>query len=323
MSARKPGDSSVQRPPVVFLMGATASGKTAIAIALAQRFEMDLVSVDSSQVYRGMDIGSAKPDAATLAACPHALIDIRDPHETYSAAEFARDAAIAIEASHARGRTPLLVGGTFLYFRALQRGLSPLPAANAALRQAYADDAAREGWPALHARLAMLDPIAARRIHPNDPQRIARALEVIALSGARLSDQHRAPHRHPHAWRTLKLVATAPTRAELHARIERRLDAMWDAGLLDEARTLARHPSFDADLPSMRAVGYRQALAHLRGEYSFDASRTRALHASRQLAKRQLTWLRSEHDAIALGEDALASATDRIAAFIPPRPEGS
>lgn len=308
--------SSIERPPVVFLMGPTASGKTALGLAIAERFAVDLVSVDSSLVYRGMDIGSAKPDRATLARFPHALIDIREPSQTYSAAEFADDAAREIRRSHQRGRIPLLVGGTGLYFRALDRGLSALPASDPSVRRQLSDEAASLGWHALHARLAELDPVAAARIHRNDAQRIGRALEVIALSGLALSVQQDAPLARSETWRVLKLTVVVPDRAELHARIAARLDAMWDAGFMAEVRGLGAGPSFDAGSTSMRAVGYRQALRHLRGEYDFAECRRRALFASRQLAKRQLTWLRSERDSIGVSGANPDDALHRVKDFL-------
>ncbi len=308
--------SSTERPAVVFLMGPTASGKTALALELAERFGAELVSVDSSLVYRGLDIGSAKPDAATLARHPHALVDIRDPAQTYSAGEFAVDAAVAIRAIHQRGRLALLVGGTRLYFRALERGLSALPGADAGVRDRLAVEAAASGWSSLHARLRELDPVAAGRIHTNDPQRIGRALEVITLTGRRLSELQEAPFRSQRDWRILKLAIAPPQRAEFHARIASRLDGMWEAGFLEEVRGLAAREGFNAVCPSMRAVGYRQALQHLRGDYDFDECRRRALHASRQLAKRQMTWLRSEHDAIPVASLDSAAATRRVLEFL-------
>ncbi len=309
--------SSVERPAVVFLMGPTASGKTALALELASRIAADIVSVDSTLVYRGFDIGSAKPDAATLARFPHALVDIRDPGDTYSAGEFVVDAGEAIRASHARGRLPVLVGGTSLYFRALERGLSQLPVADAAFRQSLASEAAEHGWAALHARLREADPVAAMRIHAHDPQRIGRALEVIALTGRRLSDLQASPARRNSAWRILKLAVASPDRGELHARIERRLAQMWRNGFLDEVRELMARPGFDPRSPSMRAVGYRQAIEHLCGDCDFETCRKRALFASRQLAKRQSTWLRGERDAIPVDAERLQEALERVAEFRP------
>jgi len=285
------------RPLAIFLMGPTASGKTDLACALAARFGVELVSVDSALVYRGLDIGAAKPDAATLARYPHALIDIRDPAQPYSAAEFRDDALAAMRAITARGRVPLLVGGTGLYFRALQRGLSDLPEADPALRERLGDEAARLGWPALHARLARLDPPAAARIGANDAQRIQRALEVIELCGRRLSDLQRAGQGGALPWRVLKLALLPADRRELHARIARRFDAMLAAGFLDELRALRARGDLHADLPAVRAVGYRQGWEHLDGRIDAATFRERAIFATRQLAKRQITWLRSELDA--------------------------
>lgn len=285
-----------QRPPAIFLMGPTASGKTALACALAERFPLRLISVDSALVYRGMDVGTAKPDAATLARHPHRLIDIRAPAQAYSAAEFRADALVAMEEITRAGGVPLLVGGTGLYFRALEHGLSDLPEADAALRARLVVEAAQLGWPALHARLAEFDPAAALRIRPNDAQRIQRALEVIALTGRPLSAQQGgARERLP--WRVLKLALAPKERAPLHATIAARFEAMLAAGFLDEARRLldAVGPRFD--LPALRAVGYRQAWPYLAGEIDRDVFVQRAIFATRQLAKRQITWLRSELDA--------------------------
>jgi tRNA dimethylallyltransferase len=288
-----------RRPLAIFLMGPTASGKTALACALAERFPLDLISVDSALVYRGMDIGSAKPDAQTLARFPHRLIDIRDPAQAYSAAEFRADALREMQAIAAAGRTPLLVGGTGLYFRVLQRGLSALPAADATLRVDIAQSAHAHGWPALHARLHALDPAAAGRIKPNDAQRIQRALEVIALTGRPLSAQQGAAPA-PFGFRVLKLTLVPADRALLHARIAERMDAMLAHGFLDEVRALRARGDLSAELPAMRAVGYRQAWQHLEGQFEAAQLRERAIFATRQLAKRQLTWLRAELDARAV-----------------------
>ena len=286
-----------RRPLAIFLMGPTASGKTALACELADRFPVELVSVDSALVYRGLDIGAAKPDAVTLRRHPHALIDIRDPAQPYSAAEFRDGALAAMRAITARGRVPLLVGGTGLYFRALQRGLSELPEADPALRARLTDEAARIGWPAMHARLARLDPAAAARIGPNDAQRLQRALEVIALSGRPLSELQRGGRGEAFPWRVLKLALLPADRAPLHARIAERFDAMLAAGFLDELRTLRARGDLHADLPAIRAVGYRQGWEHLDGQSDAACFRERAIFATRQLAKRQITWLRAELDA--------------------------
>ena len=292
--------SADRRPPAVFLMGPTASGKT--ALALAERLRVALISVDSALVYRGLDVGSAKPDRDVLARFPHALIDIRDPEAPYSAAEFRTDALRAMDDATRGGLLPLLVGGTGLYFRALERGLSALPDADPAVRERLADEARAIGWAALHARLASRDPAAAARIHPNDPQRIQRALEVIELTGSTLTALRVAP-RERIPYRTLKLALLPDDRAPLHARIAQRFAAMLEAGLLDEVRALRERPALRAEHPSMRSVGYRQAWQHLDGEFDRTELEARGVFATRQLAKRQITWLRAEHDALLLDPD--------------------
>ncbi len=299
-----------QRPPAIFLMGPTASGKTALALRLAEHFPVELVSVDSALVYRGLDIGAAKPDAETLAKFPHRLIDIRDPAQPYSAAEFRTDALREMATIVAAGRIPLLAGGTGLYFRALQYGLSDLPEADPVVRAQIADEARVLGWSALHARLAELDPVAATRIGASDAQRIQRALEVIALSGNPLSMQQGAlPQRF--GYRVLKLALVPADRAALHARIALRMDAMLAQGFLAEVEKLRARGDLHMDLPALRAVGYRQAWQHLNGEFDAAQLRDRAIFATRQLAKRQLTWLRSELDARAL--DPLATGHSALA----------
>lgn len=312
-------DRDDQRPPAIFLMGPTASGKTALAFALADRFPLELISVDSALVYRGLDIGAAKPDAATLARYPHRLIDIREPAQAYSAADFRADALTAMGDITRAGRIPLLVGGTGLYFRALEQGLSPLPDANPALRAELAAEAAKIGWAAMHARLAAMDALAAARIRPADTQRIQRALEVIRLTGQPLSALQRGlQERLP--WRVLKIALVPSDRAPLHARIAERFDAMLATGFLDEARRLRASAAFDADLPAMRAVGYRQAWSFLEGTIDAATFRDHAIFATRQLAKRQITWLRSEVDArwFAPDRDTLREdAVHSIKQFLP------
>lgn len=298
-----------QRARAIFLMGPTASGKTALACALAERFGVELISVDSALVYRGLDIGAAKPDAATLQRHPHRLIDIRDPEQAYSAADFRTDALAAMEDITRAGRVPLLVGGTGLYFRALEHGLSALPDADAPTRCRLAGEAREFGWAALHERLRGLDPAAAARIRPGDAQRIQRALEVIELSGRPLSAQQVGP-RQRLRWRVLKLALVPIDRAPLHARIAHRFDRMLADGFLDEARRLRADPAWQADLPAMRAVGYRQAWSHLAGEIDLPTFRDRAVFATRQLAKRQITWLRSELDARWFDPDRRTLADD-------------
>ncbi len=303
------------RPRIIFLMGPTASGKTRLACELAERRGVDLVSVDSALVYRGMDIGTAKPDAATLARFPHRLIDIRDPAQAYSAAEFRADALAELGRITASGRIPLLVGGTGLYFRALERGLSPLPPADAGVRAALARETATLGKSHMHERLARLDPETAARLNVNDSQRVQRALEVIELSGESLSAQ-RGGVRARLPYRVLKLALLPGDRAPLHARIARRFDAMIDDGLVAELERLRSDPRWSADLPSMRAVGYRQGWAYLAGQISLDEFRMAAIHATRQLAKRQITWLRSELDARTFDADAggVSAQVDRAVA---------
>ena len=284
------------RPRAIFLMGPTASGKTALACALADEFPLDIVSVDSALVYRGLDIGAAKPDAPTLAMYPHRLIDIRDMAQPYSAAEFRADALREMGSIAASGKIPLLVGGTGLYFRALQSGLSQLPEADAGLREKLSEEAKAIGWPAMHARLRERDPQAAQRIGPDDAQRIQRALEVMAITGKPLSAQQGGLPS-PFGYRVLKLALIPGDRAVLHERIAQRMDAMIAQGFLDEVRALRARGDLHPDLPAMRAVGYRQAWQHMDGEFDAGEFRDRAIFATRQLAKRQLTWLRSELDA--------------------------
>ncbi|RDS80729.1 tRNA (adenosine(37)-N6)-dimethylallyltransferase MiaA [Dyella monticola] len=307
------------RPLAVFLMGPTASGKTALACALSEQFPFDLISVDSALVYRGLDIGAAKPDVTTRARYPHALIDIRDPAEPYSAADFSADAQAVMRRVSEAGRIPLLVGGTGLYFRALQRGLSSLPEADAGVRARLAEEASVIGWDALHRRLADYDPHAAQRIKAGDAQRIQRALEVIALTGQPLSAQQQRGRGHHFAWRVMKLALLPPERATLHARIARRFDDMLGQGLLDEVRALRLRGDLSPDLPALRAVGYRQAWEHLEGAYDASELRNRGVYATRQLAKRQITWLRSEIDARVLDPDQpglLERATDAVGLFL-------
>ena len=278
----------------VCLMGPTAAGKTDLAVWLASRGPFEIVSVDSAMVYRRMDIGTGKPDREVLERAPHRLIDIREPHEAYSAARFRRDAEREIEDIRRAGRTPLLVGGTGLYFATLLRGLSPMPPADPELRLELGREAAREGWPALHVRLARLDPAAAARIHPNDPQRVQRALEVAIRSGVPLSRLH-AQGRAPVPGTRMHVIALeVPERARLHARIRARFRSMLDRGLVDEVRALRADPRLSLDLPAMRAVGYRQVWTWLEGGTAFEAMVEAALAATRQLAKRQLTWLRTQ-----------------------------
>lgn len=274
-------------------MGPTASGKTDLAIALSEALPCDLISVDSALVYRGLDIGSAKPDAETLRVHPHALIDIRAPTEIYSAADFRRDALADIETSLAKGRTPVLVGGTMMYFKALLEGLAEMPGADAEVRAEIEALAAKQGWPAVHAALAAVDPEMAAQIHPNHSQRLSRALEVYRVSGITMSQWRRQQAQTSLPFQPLQFAIAPDDRAELHRRIELRLKIMFDQGFVDEVRGLMARGDLHLDLPSMRAVGYRQVWQYLQGECDLEEAFERALIASRQLAKRQLTWLRS------------------------------
>lgn len=290
--------------PAVCIMGPTASGKTGLAVELVRRFPFEIVSVDSALIYRGMDIGTAKPDAATLAVAPHRLIDFLDPSEAYSAAQFRNDCLHEMEQIRQAGRLPLLVGGTMLYFRALQHGLSPLPGADPALRARLDTQMREHGLASLHARLAEVDPEAARRIHPNDPQRIQRALEVYELSGSPLSAHFAQADPDWRPLRLLKLAVVPRDRAALHARIEQRFAQMLEQGLVAEVERLYARGDLGLHLPAIRAVGYRQVWRYLAGELSYAQMCERAVVATRQYAKRQLTWLRSEADLVWLDADA-------------------
>lgn len=280
--------------PAVLLMGPTASGKSALALALAERLPVEIISVDSAQVYRGMDVGTAKPPPGVRARVVHHLIDVADPAEAYSAARFRDEALALVAAIRARGRVPVLAGGTMLYFRALQSGLSDLPPAHPALRARLAEEAARVGWPALHARLATHDPASGARLHPNDSQRIQRALEILELTGRPASTMAAPAAGSTLAGPLVKLAVNPADRAALHARIARRFKDMMDAGFLAEVARLRARGDLHGDLPSMRAVGYRQLWAHLDGTWDLPTAVARGIAATRQLAKRQLTWLRYE-----------------------------
>ena len=296
-------------PPAIFLMGPTASGKTAMAVELVKRFPLEIISVDSALVYRGMDIGTARPDAEVLDVAPHRLIDIRDPSEAYSAAEFREDALQAMVDITAQGRIPLLVGGTFLYFRALQHGLSDMPAADPEIRARLEAEAQRDGWESLHTRLAGIDPIAAARIHATDPQRIQRALEVHEISGLPISEFHAQGRSSDLPYRLLKLALVPDDRTLLHQRIESRFRSMLAAGLVDEVRRLYDRGDLTAELPAMRAVGYRQVWSYLAGKIGYDEMVEQAIVATRQYAKRQLTWLRGEEGMLSyISEDPLAES---------------
>jgi tRNA dimethylallyltransferase len=275
------------------LMGPTAAGKSDVALALAEQLPVSLISVDSVMVYRGLDIGTAKPDAATRARYPHQLIDILEPTQAYSAAQFRHDALAAIQQAQASGRFPLLVGGTLLYFHALLHGLSPLPAADPLLRQRLEDERQQHGLAALHQRLQAVDPVAAARIHPHDPQRVQRALEVFELTGRPLSQHFSADGSSPVRLRhTVQWIIAPPERADLHQRIEQRFHRMLRQGLIEEVETLRDRGDLDAQQPALRAVGYRQVWQYLHGECDRQTMITASIQATRQLAKRQLTWLR-------------------------------
>jgi tRNA dimethylallyltransferase len=283
------------RRPLAVITGPTGTGKSEFALRLAREFPVELVSVDSAQVFRGLDIGSAKPDAATRGAVPHHLLDLVDPADSYSAGQFVRDAARAIDDIESRGRIPLLVGGTMLYLRALIGGIAEMPGGSAEIRASIDAEAARDGWPALHARLAAVDAAAAARIHPNDAQRIQRALEVHAVTGEPIS-AHQARTTSPLA-REFVVAALIPAdRARLHAALDARFNGMLDAGLLGEVRRLRERAELTDAHPAIRAVGYRQLWAHLAGGYPLETAVARAQAATRQLAKRQMTWLRSMPD---------------------------
>jgi tRNA dimethylallyltransferase len=288
--------STLALPPALLLLGPTASGKTASALALARTLPVEIISVDSALVYRDMDIGTAKPSADERAACPHHLIDIVSPEDSYSAAQFRADATRLMDEITARGNIPLLAGGTMLYFKALREGLSDLPAADPALRRAIDDEAAARGWPALHAELARLDPAAAARLEPGDAQRIQRALEIVRLTGRPLAESYARKENAPLPCRLLPIALAPGDRSVLHARIAERFDAMLHAGFVDELRQLRAHYRLDPAMPSMRCVGYRQAWEYLDGDIGYDELRFKGIAATRQLAKRQLTWQRQFRD---------------------------
>ncbi len=305
----------------IALAGPTASGKTAAALAIARAHDVEIISVDSALVYRGMDIGTAKPSAAELAAVPHHLINIRDPLQAYSAAEFVTDAQRLIAEIQARGRLPLLVGGTMLYFKALMVGIDAMPKADPALRAAIEEQARTQGWAALHAELARVDPVTAQRLHPADSQRIQRALEVFRASGQPLSSFHTqgAGFAASASAATLLISLEPSERAWLHQRIAQRFDAMLEAGLIDEVKALRARGDLHADLPSMRCVGYRQTWEALDGLWPMNELHDKGIFATRQLAKRQLTWLRSmpQRQIVACdAPDALAQVLARVQTFV-------
>jgi tRNA dimethylallyltransferase len=314
-------------PEAIFILGPTAAGKTALALHLADRFPVGIISIDSALVYRGMNIGTAKPDADTLRRYPHHLIDLIDPTEAYSAARFCDDAHVAMSNIVASGKVPLLVGGTMLYVKALLGGLSDLPQADPEVRAALESRAAEVGWPAMHQELARVDPATAQRLNPADSQRVQRALEVFRISGTPISVlQSRAGQTANFPYRTLKIGLLAGDRAVLHQRIADRFDAMLDQGMVDEVRHLRRRYPLSPDLPSMRCVGYRQAWAFIDGEIDAKSLREKGIAATRQLAKRQMTWLRSMQDIETfdcLRRDLSGVIVDRCAEFLAAHPSGN
>ena len=285
---------SNQLPPALFIMGPTASGKTDLAMSLMQHLPVELISVDSGQIYRDMNIGTAKPDAETLLKAPHRLIDIRDPSERYSAAEFRDDALREMQQITEAGRLPVLVGGTMLYYRALEYGLSPLPAADEQVRLQLETEAKQIGWSGMHQKLADIDSVAAERIHPNDPQRIQRALEVHAITGKTMTELYKAETETAFPYQAIKLSISPNDRSLLHERIERRFRMMLELGFVEEVESLYQRGDLNLDMPSVRTVGYRQFWYHVSGDCSLSEATEKAIIATRQLAKRQLTWLRGD-----------------------------
>lgn len=307
-------------PPAIFLMGPTASGKTGAAVELYSKLPVELISVDSALVFRDMNIGTAKPDTETLAKAPHYLIDIISPTAAYSAANFRTDALRLMADITARGKVPLLVGGTMLYFKALQGGLSNLPEASPEVREKIEQEAAEVGWPAMHAKLAQIDPETAARLQPNDVQRIERALEVYRLTGQSMTSLHQASTGEALPYRLLKIALVPSDRKVLHERIALRFYQMLADGFIDEVKALVqKYPELTADSTSMRCVGYRQALEYLAGQYDRHELRDRGIFATRQLAKRQLTWLRAMDDIVeidCLNPNLHELVLHEIAAFI-------
>lgn len=289
-----------KRPLVIFLMGPTASGKTDLALSLYRQYRLGLINVDASQIYRGMDIGTAKPDPALLKRAPHALIDIRDPSESYSAADFQKEALDAISRIIEEGRTPLLVGGTIFYFHALEYGLSPLPPADPELRAQITEEAKEVGWPQLHQRLGRIDPAAAKAVHPHDGQRIQRLLELYGLTGEPPSRLKAREGKVPLPFRVVKLALFPEDRDRLHQRIEDRFDQMLQEGLIEEVRVLRDRGDLSIGMPAVKMVGYRQVWEHLEGFFGYNEMRLKAIAATRQLAKRQMTWLRKYQGVVKL-----------------------
>jgi len=309
---------STSLPPAIFIMGPTASGKTGLALELARHFPCEIISVDSALVYRGMDIGTAKPSTEELAAVPHHLIDVIDPAESYSAARFREDALRLMGEITGRGKLPLLVGGTMLYYRALEQGLSDLPEADVRLRKALEEQMEKQGLEALHQRLKKVDPESASRIKPTDPQRILRALEVYELTGSPLSEHYAKQERDPLPYRVLRIALIPSDRGLLHQRIEKRFDQMLQQGFVDEVRHLYTRGDLDDSMPAIRAVGYRQVWQYLEGEWDYDTMRHKGIVATRQLAKRQLTWLRSTEGLEIYDSECLdrAELVDHVRSFL-------
>ena len=287
-----------EAPNAIFLMGPTASGKTDIAVQLVEDLPCEIISVDSAMVYRGMDIGTAKPDAAMLQRAPHRLINICDPSEAYSAAQFAEDALREMKEIMEKGKIPLLVGGTFLYYRALYEGLSPLPSADQELREQLEEEAKQVGWPQMHQKLHRVDPLAAARIHPNDPQRIQRALEIFELTGESMTTLLSKENDREFPYSVSKLILAPDDRSVLHERIALRFNQMIENGLIEEVTRLYQRGDLHKELPSIRAVGYRQVWNYLEGELSLEDMIQKGIVATRQFAKRQFTWLRSDKEGI-------------------------
>jgi tRNA dimethylallyltransferase len=307
-------------PPAIFLMGPTASGKTGAAVELYSKLPVEIISVDSALVFKDMNIGTAKPDVATLTQAPHHLIDLIPPTQAYSAANFRNDALGLMAEITARGKVPLLVGGTMLYFKALQEGLSGLPEANPEIRARLDARATFIGWPAMHEKLALVDPVTAARLEPNDVQRIQRALEVFEITGEAMSTLIAKQAREALPYHLLKIALVPSDRKVLHERIALRFDQMLVAGFVDEVKALiAKYPTLTPESTSMRCVGYRQALEHLAGEYNLAELRDRGIFATRQLAKRQLTWLRGMDDVLeidCLNPQLNSLVFDKIKSFI-------
>ncbi|BBG60334.1 tRNA dimethylallyltransferase [Providencia rustigianii] len=300
-----------KKPDAIFLMGPTASGKTALAIELRKHLPVEIISVDSALIYRGMDIGTAKPNEEELSQAPHRLIDILDPSQPYSAADFRRDALNAMDEITSQGKIPLLVGGTMLYFKALLEGLSPLPSASPEIRETIEQIAHEQGWGEIHRRLAEVDPVAAARIHPNDPQRLSRALEVYLISGQTLTEMTQTAGTEL-PYNVFQFAIEPQDRKILHERIERRFHLMLEAGFENEVRALYQRGDLHVDLPSIRCVGYRQMWSYLDGEIDYDEMVYRGICATRQLAKRQVTWLRGWDNVHRLDSEQPQLALDTV-----------